>query len=183
MKLIAVLGSARQDSVSGKVAQRIIDGASEQGVETVIYHVNDMELKGCRGCGACRKNGTDCVIQDDMQQYYKDLHTCDVLLVASPNYYSQITGPMITFLNRHYCMSGADSQSRLEPGKKVIGVFSQGAPEEMKRYDSAYDWYLSCFQRHMELAGKIVAGGNSDLSEGGKIMTEAYELGKSLQQA
>lgn len=180
MKLVAVLGSARNNSVSNKIARKVIEGAEAKSFQTAVYHVNDMSIKGCRGCGACRKNGTDCIIQDDMQQYYKELRECDVLLVASPNYYSQITGPMITFLNRHYCMTGADANSRLGSGKKIVGIFAQGAPQEMKRYEENYDWYLSCFQRHMELAGKIVAGGNSDLSAGGKIMTEAYELGKTL---
>lgn len=180
MKLVAVLGSNRPHSVSTQIAERVMDGAKDAGCEVVIYNANEMDLRGCKGCGVCRRKGTDCVIQDDMINYFKDLHSCDALLVTSPNYCCQVTGPMITFMNRHYCMSKPDRTSRLEPGKKLVGIFAQGAPEEMKKYDENYDWYLSIFQRHMDLIGKIVAGGNSDLTKDGKIMTEAYKLGLSM---
>ncbi|MGN0294469.1 MAG: flavodoxin family protein [Lachnospiraceae bacterium] len=183
MKLVAVLGSSRPNAVSTKIAERVMKGAEDAGCEVVVFHANDMNMKGCRGCDSCRRNGTDCVIQDDMQAYFSQLHTCDALLLTAPNYCSQVAGPMITFMNRHYCMSKPDHTSRLEPGKKLIGIFAQGAPEGIERYEAVYDWYLSIFERHMEPAGKIVAGGNSDLSENGRIMTEAYELGRRIAEA
>ncbi|MDD7389063.1 MAG: flavodoxin family protein [Lachnospiraceae bacterium] len=182
MKLVAVLGSSRPDAVSTKIAECVMKSAEEAGCEVVVFHANDMNMKGCRGCNACRKNGTDCVMKDDMQQYFRELHTCDALLLTAPNYCSQVAGPMITFMNRHYCMSKPDHTSRLEPGKKLIGIFSQGAPEGIDRYEANYDWYLSIFERHMELTGKIVAGGNSDLSENGSIMTKARQLGRRIAE-
>lgn len=180
MKLIAVLGSNRPHSVSTQLAERVMEGAKDAGCEVIVYNINELNVKGCEGCGVCRKKGVDCIVKDDLQDYFKELHTCDALLVTSPNYCSQVTGPMITFMNRHYCLSNADRTSRLASGKKLIGIFAQGAPEEMDRYQQNYDWYLRNFQRHMELIGKIVVGGNSDLSADGKIMTEAYELGRSI---
>lgn len=180
MKLVAVLGSSRPDSVSDKLAEQVMEGARSKGYETKVYHVNDMNLKGCRGCRMCRSREIDCIINDDMKKYFEDLRECEVLLVASPNYFSQVTGPMITFMNRHYCMSRSDSTSRLPAGKKLVGVFSQGAPEAFPRYETVYDWYLSLFERHMSLAGKIVAGGDTDLSDDGEKMKEAYALGASL---
>lgn len=177
MKLIAMLGSSRKDSVTEKLAEKVMEGVKDAGGEVVVYHVNDRNIKGCRGCGACRKKGTDCVLNDDMKEYFEELRSADALLVSSPNYFSQVTGPMITFMNRHYCLSNPDHTSRLEPGKKLVGVFAQGAPEGMAKYEEHYDWYLSVFARHMELAGKLVAGGNSDLEA---LMKEAYETGKNL---
>lgn len=72
-KLVVVLGSARRDSVSEKAAMEFIKGAEEAGYKSVIFRANDMNIKGCTGCGSCRRNGTDCVIQDDMQKYYGEL--------------------------------------------------------------------------------------------------------------
>ena len=177
-KLVAVLGSSRENSVSSAAAKQFIKGAEDAGYEAEIFYANDMEIKGCTGCGSCRKNGTDCVIEDDMQKYYKALHVCSALLVTSPNYYANIAGPMITFMNRHYCMNNPDKSSRLQPGIKVAGIFAQGAPESYEKYPEKYDWYLSTFtSKGMELAGKLIIGGDSDRES---AMKKAYEMGRNL---
>lgn len=181
MKLISVLGSSRENSVSKKVANKVIEGAKAKGYEVVIYNENDMNVKGCTGCGCCRKNGTDCVIQDDMQKYYKDLHTCDALLITAPNYYSQVAGNMITFMNRHYCMNNADKTSRLKKGIKLIGIFAQGAPTDYPKYIPNYDWYLDTFtSKGMDLVCNMIIGGDMDTSPNSNIMKQAFEVGSTL---
>lgn len=181
MKITTVLGSPREESVSTRIAMKVLEGAREAGHEVKIFHVNEMELMGCQGCGCCRKYDRDCVIEDDMEEYFKELRKSGALVITSPNYYSQIAGPMITFMNRHYCLSDKDRKSRLQPGIKLIGIFAQGAPENYEKYLENYDWYLGTFlTKDMELAGRIIAGGDSDVSDEGEIMKKAYELGKTL---
>ena len=181
MKVTVVLGSPREDSVSTQIAMKTVAGAKEAGHEVKIYNVNEMEVMGCHGCGCCRKYEKDCIIEDDMESYFQDLRESGALLVTAPNYYSQVAGPMITFMNRHYCLSDKDKKSRLEPGIKLIGIFAQGAPADYEKYQANYDWYLSTFTaKDMELAGKIIAGGDSDVSDEGEIMKRAYQLGKAL---
>lgn len=181
MKLVAVLGSSREGSKSKAVAQRIIDSAKAKGAQVEIYEIDKMNLKGCVGCGSCRKNGTDCVLNDDMKDYFKSLHSCDSLLITAPNYYSMPAGQMITFMNRHYCLTNADRTQRLHPGIRLAAVFAQGAPQDYPKYVPHYDWYLSTFTgKGMELVGSITVGGDSDISENGDIMTKAEEIGCAL---
>ncbi len=181
MKVTVVLGSDRNDSVSLKLAEKLIDGIKKNGNEVAVYNVNKMNLKGCQGCGACRKANRDCIIQDDMQSYYKDLRESAALVITNPNYYSQICGQMITFMNRHYCLMDSQRNIRIPKGIKLVGIFAQGAPENYSKYLPNYEWYLGTFtSKGMELAGKIIAGGDSDLSSDGKLMTEAYNIGLSL---
>lgn len=179
MKLVAVLGSNRNGSVSERVALKFIDGAKSVGYdEVVIFKINEMNIKGCVGCGSCRKNDTDCVILDDMQKYFAELKSCDALLVTAPNYYSQISGQMMTFMNRHYCFTRADRTQRLKSGIKLAGIFSQGADEEYPKYPSTYEWYMSTFtSKGMLNCGMIIIGGNSNMNQ---KLDEAYELGKKL---
>ena len=181
MKLVAGLGSTRKDSVSRKIAEEVMRGVESKGGKTVVFAEDKMSVKGCTGCGACKRQNSDCVIDDDMQAYYQELHDCDALLVAAPNYYSQVAGHMITFMNRHFCLMTAQKVSRLEPGIKLVGVFAQGAPVGVEQYMRNYDWYLNTFTYYgMEVAGSLVAGGNSDLGPTGEIMTKAFALGQSL---
>lgn len=181
MKVIAVLGSPRKNSSSSLLAEQIMAGAREAGHEVVVYKINNMNVMGCQACRYCKENGVDCILEDDLKPYWKDLHECGALILAAPNYCSQVCGPMITYMNRHYCIMGLNGTT-LEPGKiKLIGVFAQGGPVDSHRADAAYDWYLGDFlARKMVLTEKYIIGRDSDLSEDGELMKNAYALGKSL---
>ncbi len=179
MKLVAVLGSSREGSLSGRAAKYFISGAKAAGYdEVMIFNVNDMLIKGCTGCGTCRKNDCDCVISDDFQSYLSELKTADALLVTAPNYFSQPAGQMITFMNRHYCLKKLDRTSRLRSGIRLFGIFSQGAPEDYAKYPPVYEWYMSVFAGFgMENMGMMIIGGDSDVAA---KLDQAYELGAGL---
>ena len=180
MKIVAVIGSPRKDGSSTKITEAILKGAREAGHEIREYRINEMNIMGCQACRTCKENGIDCVLDDDLKPYWKDLHEADLLIVSAPNYCSQVCGPMITYMNRHFCIISKDGQTTLEPGKtKLIGVFAQGGPVEAgNRADQNYDWFLGDFlARKTVLLKKIVVGRNSDLD---KEIRDAYELGRSL---
>ena len=174
-KLVVVLGSPRPASVSTMLAEEAIKGAKAAGYDVVVYNAWEMNIKGCQGCGACRANGIDCVIDDDMKAYFKDLHSCDALLVTAPNYYSTVAGHVITYMNRHYCLTNPDRSQRLPEGIKFAAIFTQGAPENaVPAYKANYDWFTGTFtSKGMECVGTIVAGGGSDMEAKKK---EAYAL-------
>lgn len=178
MKITMVLGSPRKDSISTSIAMSFADGAREAGHEVKIYNVNELDMMGCQACGSCRKYDTDCVVEDDMREYFKDLHQSGALVITSPNYYSQIAGPMITFMNRHYCLLDKEKNPRLKDCKKLFAFFAQGAPEGYERYIPNYEWYISTFtSKNMELVKCIAAGAGSDVEA---MKNEAYEAGKAL---
>lgn len=178
MKITMVLGSPRKDSISTSIAMSFADGAREAGHEVKIYNVNELDMMGCQACGSCRKYDTDCVVEDDMREYFKDLRQSGALVITSPNYYSQIAGPMITFMNRHYCLLDKEKNPRLEDCKKLFAFFAQGAPEGYERYIPNYEWYISTFtSKNMELVKYIAAGAGSDVEA---MRNEAYEEGKAL---
>lgn len=179
MKLVVVLGSGRTGSLSERAAKRFIEGAKTVGYDQiVVFRANDMNIKGCKGCGECRKNDIDCIIDDDFGNYLKELKSCDALLVTASNYYSQVCGQMITFMNRHYCLSRPNKTQRLECGKKIYGIFAQGAPEDYPKYPSVYEWYMNTFSgKGMDLNGFFIIGGDSDISA---KLEEAYNAGKTI---
>jgi multimeric flavodoxin WrbA len=180
MKVVAVLGSPRAESQSSTIAREILRGAKDAGNETVVYEIGKMNVRGCEGCGYCKEHNSDCHIEDDLKKYWKDLHECGALVLSSPNYYAQVTGPMITFMDRHYCLSDAQGGQRLASGKKVVGVFSQGS-SDANAYMPQYRWYLKTFTDHgFTLAGTIVHAGEEPAAHGSREMQEAYKLGKSL---
>lgn len=179
--LLAVLGSTRPGSTSHQVANQVMAGAKSAGYQVVEYHINELDFKGCLGCGACRKMDRDCIQKDGLTPILSALHQADALLVSAPNYYAHVSGQMIAFLNRLYCMTRADHTNRLPAGKKLVTVFSQGAPEGYPKYQAHYEWYNQCLtSKGLELAGSLNVGGDSDLSPEGSLMQRAYRLGAEL---
>lgn len=182
MKVVVVLGSPRKNSVSTQIANRIATGAKDAGHEIVTYSINDLNVRGCQGCRYCKENSADCILNDDLKPYWKDLHECGALILAAPNYCSQVNGPMITYMNRHYCILDKNGQTRVTPGKiKLIGIFAQGGPVPNETAERNYDWYLADFEnRKIVLTEKIVVGRGDDVSPDSRVMCDAFLLGKSL---
>lgn len=177
MKVLAMLGSPHEEGPSSVIAREVLRGAKDAGHEVVVYNRNDMLIKDCQGCGACKRAVTDCVVNDDLKPYWKELRECGALIVSSPIYAGQVTGGMITYMNRHYCLLDKDWNVTIEPGKKLIGVFSQGMnnPDE---YLPAIKWFLGDFEnRKFELQDILVHTGDMSYDADSEIMKRAYELG------
>jgi multimeric flavodoxin WrbA len=180
MKVVAVIGSPRETSFSSTLAREVLRGAADAGHQVIIYEMNKMDVKGCQACRHCKENDSDCIVKDDLIPYWKDLHECGALLVSAPNYASQVCGPMITFMNRHYCLLDPGWKVRVHPGIKLVGVFSQGN-DNPEAYTAQYAWYLGDFQnRDMALVDTLIHAGDQPLMPDGELMCRAYNIGKNL---
>lgn len=180
MKVVAVFGSPHPDGPSARIVRAVLEGAKAAGHEIVEYHLNDMLVRGCQACGACKRDQVDCILQDDLHPYWQDLHECGALVLAAPNYCSQVCGPMITFMNRHYCLITATGV-RLHAGIRLVGVFSQGAAERYDAAEQAYDWFLRDFRnRDMILHAKLVHTGADPLDAASPLLQQARHAGLTL---
>ncbi len=180
MKVIAVTGSPHPQGPSVTLTNCFIEGAKSAGHEVAVYDVNALNIRGCQGCGACKKQGVDCIIQDDLANYWKDLHECGALIVSGPNYCAQLCGPLITYMNRHYCLLDGDWQVRVHEGIKLFGVFSQGHGDP-QAYQEAYRWFLHDFEaRKMQLCGAIVHTGKCTEEDFLRMQEQAREWGRNL---
>jgi multimeric flavodoxin WrbA len=180
MKVVAVLGSPHESGFSSTLAREVLRGAADSGNEVVVYEINKMRLMGCQGCRTCKDENVDCVLEDDLKPYWKDLHESGVLLVSGPNYASQVCGPMITYMNRGYCLLDANWKVRVHPGIKLVGVFSQGNSNP-EAYRTQYGWYLADFQnRDMVLVDTLIHAGSEPLTPDCELMQHAYAVGRNL---
>jgi len=85
---VTVLGLAGSCRVGGNTETLLdwcLEAAGEQGAEVRKYRLCDLDLNGCRGCGACSKDGV-CVVKDGMQELYPHLRTADSIVLAVPVY-------------------------------------------------------------------------------------------------
>ncbi len=78
MKTLILNGSPR---INGDGEYRIVDA----------YRCNISPCLDCRYCW--KSNG--CAMNDEMQEIYKYIQECDNILIASPLYFSELTGKLL----------------------------------------------------------------------------------------
>ncbi|UCD57192.1 MAG: flavodoxin family protein [Candidatus Hydrogenedentota bacterium] len=130
MRVIAINGSPRKDGNTATILKEILDGATEKGAETRLIHLNELNMKGCQGCLACRENLGQCAYQDDFQDLLQEMRKCDAIAFGTPIYVFNVTGQYKCFLDRCYCFVGTSEEdgyrSVLPSPKKFALVTSQG---------------------------------------------------------
>ena len=161
MKVLAICGSPRKNGNSAYLAESFLKLAKEKGAVTNSYFLEGMSYKGCKACGACKKDSDKCVIKDDLSPVLDEMKSADVIIYASPNYFADVSGQFKLFLDRTYSlltpefMSG-QNRSRLAPGKHLVFVLTQGAPEDaFKQIPEKY----SHLQDYFDFAGFHVIHG------------------------
>jgi multimeric flavodoxin WrbA len=141
MKIVAVLGSPRAKSNSTALAKVILDTAQKLGAETSAFVLNKLTFKGCQACDACKQKLDRCVLDDDLTAVLEAMKEADAVILATPNYFGEVSGQFKCFFDRTYSYLKADRTSRLEAGKASVFIMTQGQPDlsmytdVMARYD------------------------------------------------
>jgi multimeric flavodoxin WrbA len=183
MKVLAVLGSPRSQGNSATLAREVLAGLEAAGAEVRVYELNRLEFQGCQGCGACKAEAEACVLEDGFTPIYAALRETDVLLLASPVYFGDLSGQMKCFFDRLYALANPDFTSRLSPGKRAVVILTQGAPPEEMFADifPRYERWLKHFG-----FGPIYLLRGLGLSEAGEagrrpeLMAQAREIAACL---
>ena len=128
MKIIGFMGSPRKNSNTDILLTEALKAAAELGAGTGIIHANDLNMKGCQGCLACKEQGV-CVQADDMTPLYDEIARADAVLFASPVYMWAMSAQLKLVLDRLVPFLRRDLSSRLPAGKKAGLIFSQGQPD------------------------------------------------------
>ncbi|MBI5569405.1 MAG: flavodoxin family protein [Desulfomonile tiedjei] len=147
MKIVAILGSPRAKSNSTALARTILHQAAEQGAETQEFLLNKLEFKGCQGCETCKTKLDHCVVKDELGPVLEAVKAADAVILASPNYFGEVSGQFKSFFDRTYSWLNPDFSSRLIPGKASVFVFAQGQPSlDMYRdVHARYEMWLKRF--------------------------------------
>jgi multimeric flavodoxin WrbA len=99
MKIVAFLGSPREDGNTELLLKEAIRGIEDIGLVVQTFNLNSMDIKPCQDCGNCEKTG-QCIIQDDMSQIYKAIKTSDRLILASPIFFFSLSAQTKVMIDR-----------------------------------------------------------------------------------
>lgn len=150
MKIVTLLGSPRSGKNSASIAGRFNQSAAELGAQTGVFELNRLNYRGCQGCYACKKELDHCVLNDDLSDVLAAVQEADLVVLASPVYYGDVTAQLKGFIDRTFSYLKPDyltnpQPSRLSP-KKLVFVLVQGHPDEklfadiFPRYEVFLKW-------------------------------------------
>lgn len=185
MKILAVIGSPRENGNTASLVNAVCKGAAEAGHEVETVNITRLSIHGCIACGQCKTVATGfCSINDDMQQLYPKVIAADCLIFGTPVFMGQVSGQLKQFFDRCYAFMDANYQIHYLPGKKYVTVTASGAPAEA--FQSLTDylnyWFGNFF--NMTCLGNIVAGGLGPvgaIQSQPELLLKAEDIGRGLK--
>jgi multimeric flavodoxin WrbA len=181
--ILAIHGSPRKNGNSIYLAHQALEVAEKRHVRVEQVYLNDLTIKPCRGCDACRKEiKGHCSIKDDMQTLYEKVVNTDVLLLSSPVYWFTYSAQLKLFFDRLYAVQ-TETLSALK-AKKIgiiltygdVNPFVSGAANAVRTLQDAFNYTES------EIIG-IVCGSApavGDARKNKELVRQARELGKKM---
>ena len=102
MKILVCNGSPkRENSDTLRITRAFLDGMKEAAAQEIhLIHVIDRRIEYCTGCFTCKRNGGQCVHDDDMREILSRLLDSDLLLFSFPLYCYGMPAPLKALLDR-----------------------------------------------------------------------------------
>ncbi len=91
MKTLILSGSPRNN---GDTASLLAKLTEQLGGEVLFVRAYDNTIAPCCDCRFCRTNDR-CALRDGMDEVYAYLADCDNVVIASPLYFSELTGRLL----------------------------------------------------------------------------------------
>ncbi len=174
--ILIVHASPRKDGNSSMLAESFARGAREAGNDVKIIEVGHADIAGCKACEYCFSHDGSCCQQDDMQNYYPLLRSCDVLVYATPMYYYNYPAQLRAFQDRMFCGVA-----------RPFGIRSSGCCSASKTKGSStaqplVDSYRVCanYCKQTSIGEVLVSSVYERGAIAGNGLDRAYELGKSI---
>ena len=188
-RVVCLLGSPRPKGNSAAMADAVCQGAAAAGAGVTVFSLNALEYKGCQGCLACKKKAEACVLKDGLTPVLAAVAACDVLVLATPVYFGEVTSQLKAFIDRTYSFLTPDyalnkaHRTRLTQGKTLVFVIAQGHPREdlftdiFPRYAYFFNWLGFAHSRVLREC-KIYHLGDAAARAG--LLERAASLGRDL---
>ncbi|MBQ6481408.1 MAG: flavodoxin family protein [Anaerolineaceae bacterium] len=112
MKVLLINGSPRKNGNTALALSEMEKVFHENGIETEIVHIGNMDIRGCMACGSCSKTGK-CVFNDIVNELSSKFEQSDGLVVGAPVYYGSANATLVAALQRMFYSSQFDKTMKV----------------------------------------------------------------------
>jgi multimeric flavodoxin WrbA len=138
LTVLILLGSRNPNGQTAKAAHALLEGLTENGIDSEMVFLPELRIERCRQCrydgwGMCVDRG-ECVIEDDFSKVVEKLRASDGVVFATPVYWSDLSESLRAFLDRlrRICMHDQGRfgiKEKAAVGICVAGGGGGGAPQ------------------------------------------------------
>jgi multimeric flavodoxin WrbA len=179
MKIVVINGSGTGSAgATGQTLAGIVNGAREAGAEVETFLLTKLIINPCTGCHTCQKTGR-CIIDDDYPKISEAMMEADGLVLASPNYISNVSASIKALLDRSFSKL---FHCQAMHGKYGAVVIASGGPlyQQVEDYLLHVTGTMGCWK----VGSLVVASDQMDIpAERAKVLDEAKDLGRKLVEA
>lgn len=150
MKTLIFNGSPRINGDTESLIDMVRENLPDECRVVNAYRCN---ISPCLDCRYCWEN-QGCSIQDEMQEIYDYIQLCDNILIASPIYFSELTGKLLDVgsrLQTYFCTRFFRGEKPIPKSKKGAVILVGGGDGHMdKTYGTACTLlhHMNCFDIH-----------------------------------
>ena len=180
-KIIILNGSPRKNGNTSALTAAFAKGAAESGNQVTEFHLSNMKINCCIGCWQGGKNASHpCSQHDDMEKIYPLYREADVVVLASPLYYWNLSGQLRTAFDRLFALEEGDGNLLRGHGRSsalLMAAEGHGFEDVVTYYDHLME------HLRWENLGHVLSGGVMDVGDikGRDELKAAYDLGKAIQ--
>lgn len=185
MKAICITGSPNLNGSTAAIAAEILRALEAQGMQTALVQLSAKNIGYCRGCKACYQTGA-CVQTDDVEEIVRELLAADLVIVASPSYWGDVTGQMKVFIDRCTPYGNLNPARRTATAARGAAVAVRAGTRRQENLHLVQT--IEHFLGHLDipLDGSFTVEGidtRSDLESRPEILSDAYAFGGELARA
>lgn len=136
MKVLIINGSPRVDGNTTIAINELIKTFDKEEIETEIVQIGNKDIRGCVACYKCYETGK-CVFNDLVNEVALKLKEADGLIIASPVYYAQANGTLVSFIQRLFFSTSRTIDKTMKVGASIAICRRGGASatfDELNKY-------------------------------------------------
>jgi NAD(P)H-dependent FMN reductase len=192
-RMILILnGSPRKKGVTTTILKIIADEARSAGAEVEWVDVNDLSIRPCIGCLKCRPDKKCILPRDDAHRIGELIEGCSGLVVGTPTYWGNMTGPLKLLFDRNvttledYVLYTMRFPRPKHKGKKAAIVTASLAPFPFNQLPSQSRGAIRAVKTVLNAAGfditeQINVPVTPDPANiGNRWLSKARKLGRSM---
>ena len=108
-KIVVLNGSPRKNGNTSALVREFSKGAESTGNTVTVFFLGDMDIHECKGCfGGHSSRECPCVQKDDMDKIYPVVRESDIVVLATPLYYWNMSGQLRTAVDRLFALEEGD---------------------------------------------------------------------------
>ncbi|MFZ5353976.1 MAG: flavodoxin family protein [Bacillota bacterium] len=191
IRALCIMGSPRKKGNTELLMEKFAEGLETADVLFEKMVLSDMKISPCVACESCW-NSLGCSIDDDMQRLYKKLDEADLVIIATPVYFGNVSSFVKIVMDRFQAVlagkilaeEGTYASELINRNKKRYGfIIATAARDDYSRWSPIYDICKTMFNLlNAELLGEHLVPGtyNKLVTEMPGVLQEAYEKGTEL---